>query len=70
MKQDKWTKQLHDKLAEHEMAAPEGLWADIEAALAQQPAEATGLEAHPAQTLSSRTPMIHTSANPSPRPRA
>ena len=40
MKQDKWTKQLHDKLAEHEMAAPEGLWADIEAALAQQPAEA------------------------------
>ena len=40
MKQDNWTKQLHDKLAEHEMAAPEGLWADIEAALAQQPAEA------------------------------
>ena len=40
MKQDKWTKQLHDKLAEHEMAAPEGLWADIEAALAQQPGEA------------------------------
>jgi hypothetical protein len=40
MKQDKWTKQLHDKLAEHEMAAPEGLWADIEAALAKQSAEA------------------------------
>ena len=37
MKQDKWTQQLHDKLAEHEMAAPEGLWADIEAALEQQP---------------------------------
>ena len=36
MKRDKWTKQLHDKLAEHETAAPEGLWADIEAALAQQ----------------------------------
>jgi hypothetical protein len=33
MKQDKWARQLHDKLAEHEMAAPEGLWADIEAAL-------------------------------------
>lgn len=33
MKQDKWTKQLHDKLADHEVAAPEGLWADIEAAL-------------------------------------
>ena len=37
MKQDKWIEQLHDKLADHEMAAPEGLWADIEAALAQQP---------------------------------
>ena len=37
MKQDKWTQQLHDKLAEHEMAAPEDLWADIEAALEQQP---------------------------------
>ena len=37
MKQDKWTQQLHDKLAEHETAAPEGLWADIEAALYQQP---------------------------------
>ena len=38
MNQDKWTQQLHDKLAEHETAAPEGLWEDIEAALAQQPA--------------------------------
>ena len=36
MKRDKWTQQLHDKLAEHETAAPEGLWADIEAAIAQQ----------------------------------
>ena len=36
MKQDKWTQQLHDKLVEHEMAAPEGLWDDIKAALAQQ----------------------------------
>ncbi len=33
MKQDKWTQQLHDKLAEHETAAPPDLWADIEAAL-------------------------------------
>ena len=32
-----WTQQLHDKLAEHETAAPEGLWADIEAALQAQP---------------------------------
>jgi hypothetical protein len=32
----KWTQQLHDKLAEHETAAPADLWADIEAALAQQ----------------------------------
>lgn len=44
MKQDngeqqlsKWTQQLHDKLAEHEIAAPDDLWAGIEAALAQQP---------------------------------
>ena len=37
MKQDKWTQQLHDKLAEHEMAAPDDLWADIEAALEQVP---------------------------------
>ena len=37
MKQDKWIEQLRDKLADHEMAAPEGLWADIEAAIAQQP---------------------------------
>ena len=33
MKQDKWTQQLHDKLAEHEVAPPEGLWDDIESAL-------------------------------------
>ncbi len=36
MKLDKWTQQLHDKLAEHETAAPDNLWADIEAALPQQ----------------------------------
>ena len=35
MKQDKWARQLHDKLAEHEMTAPEGLWTNIEAALQQ-----------------------------------
>ena len=37
MKQDKWTQQLHDKLAEHKVAAPEGLWGDIEAAINAQP---------------------------------
>ena len=44
MKQDnseqqlsEWTQQLHDKLEGYETPAPEGLWADIEAALAQQP---------------------------------
>ncbi len=31
-----WTQQLHDKLADHEVAAPDGLWDDIEAALPQQ----------------------------------
>ena len=31
---DKWTQQLHDKLAEHQTPAPDGLWDDIEAALA------------------------------------
>jgi len=36
MKQDKWTQQLHDKLAEHETAAPDNLWADIESAISQQ----------------------------------
>ena len=33
MKMDKWTQQLHDKLAEREVAPPDDLWADIEAAL-------------------------------------
>lgn len=33
MKLDKWTQQLHDKLAGHEVAPPDDLWADIEAAL-------------------------------------
>lgn len=33
MKRDKFTQQLHDKLAEHETPAPGGLWDDIEAAL-------------------------------------
>ena len=37
MKPDKWTQQLHDKLADHETPAPADLWADIEAALPQQP---------------------------------
>ena len=33
MKMDKWTQQLHDKLAEREVAPQDDLWADIEAAL-------------------------------------
>ncbi len=33
MKQDKWTQQLHDKLADYQTDAPEGLWEDIEATL-------------------------------------
>jgi hypothetical protein len=36
MKQDQWTQQLREKLAEHKVAPPEGLWEDIEAALQQQ----------------------------------
>ena len=36
MKKDKWTQQLHDKLADYKTPAPEGLWDDIEAALEQQ----------------------------------
>ena len=37
MNQDKWTQQLHDKLAEREVAPPDDLWADIEAALPISP---------------------------------
>ena len=37
MNKDKWTQQLHDKLAEREVAAPDDLWADIEAALPKVP---------------------------------
>ena len=36
MKQDKWTQQLHNKLADCQTDAPEGLWDDIEAALQTQ----------------------------------
>ena len=38
MKQEAWIKQLRDRLADHEVAAPAELWADIEAKLAQQAA--------------------------------
>ena len=37
MNKDKWTQQLHDKLADREVSAPEDLWADIEAALPKAP---------------------------------
>lgn len=33
MKQEKWTKDLQDRLADYEMPAPEGLWEEIESAL-------------------------------------
>lgn len=33
MNQEKWIEQLRDKLANHKVAPPEGLWEDIEAAL-------------------------------------
>jgi len=36
MKEDKWIRQLHDKLANHEVDVPEGLWADIEALVQEQ----------------------------------
>ena len=38
MKQEAWIKQLRDRLADHEEAAPADLWAGIEAKLAQQAA--------------------------------
>lgn len=37
MNKDKWTQQLHDKLADREVAAPDDLWAGIEAALPKAP---------------------------------
>lgn len=36
MRQQDWTDQLRDRLADHEAAVPEGLWADIEQSLSQQ----------------------------------
>lgn len=33
MKKEEWIKQLHDRMSNHEEAAPEGLWEKIEAAL-------------------------------------
>ena len=37
MNKDKWIQQLHDKLADREVAAPDDLWAGIEAALPKAP---------------------------------
>ena len=37
MKQDKWTQQLRDKLADHQVPPPADLWSDIEAAMPQSP---------------------------------
>ena len=36
MKQDKWTQQLRDKMADYQTPAPDGLWDDIENALANE----------------------------------
>lgn len=36
MKRDKWTQQLQDKLADYQTPAPDGLWDDIENALANE----------------------------------
>ena len=46
---DKWTQQLHDKLAEREVAPPDDLWADIEAALpqAQRPTRSLAPRSYP-----------------------
>ena len=41
MKQEDWTQDLRQRLADHEEAAPEGLWADIEGALERQPKRPT-----------------------------
>jgi len=41
MKQEDWTQSLRQRLADHEEAAPEGLWADIEDALNRQPKRPT-----------------------------
>lgn len=43
MKQQDWTDQLRDRLADHEAAVPEGLWADIEQSLPQQRSVVTPL---------------------------
>ena len=42
MKPDKLTQQLHDKLADYQTPAPDGLWDDIEAALPSEGAAAQG----------------------------
>ena len=55
MKQDKWTQQLHDKLAEHETAAPSDLWADIEAALPN--AQPSPLTSHPSPLTPHLSPL-------------
>ena len=62
MKQDKWTQQLHDKLAEHETAAPDGLWDDIEAALADSGSlgqqEDSSEQEHPQVSQPGRTRFV------------
>lgn len=45
---DDWTQQLREKLADYETPAPEGLWDDIEAALAAQTSAQPTAEQQPA----------------------
>lgn len=47
MKEEDWTKQLYDKLADYEEPAPADLWADIEARLNQEPARRQSARAIP-----------------------
>lgn len=48
-----WTEQLRERLADYEADAPEGLWADIERRLAQQPTSVVA----PQQQKSTVTPL-------------
>ena len=43
MRQEDWTQQMRDKMADYESAVPEGLWRDIEQSLSQQKAVAKPL---------------------------
>ena len=54
MKQEDWTQRLRDQLADYEEAAPEGLWADIEARLEATMAPAPEVSASKASKQKAR----------------